>query len=114
MRKQQIEHAAFEVATQVRAVEDTIDSALAEIAELQARIMRVNGIAAVSVKTVHPAIEQLAAAIHGLVGARGRMADCHSALVEAKGKVPGLRTVMYGDVEDDCPEIASSQLRVVA
>lgn len=113
MRKQQIENAAFEVATQVRAVEDTIDTALAEVAELQARILRANSIARAGVRAAHPAIEQLAAAIHGLVGARGSMADCHSALVEAKGKVPGLRTLMYGDV-DECPESASTQLRVVA
>ena len=44
MRKQMIENAAFEVATQVRAVEDTVDAALAEIAELQARIMRANSV----------------------------------------------------------------------
>ena len=37
MRKQMIENAAYEVATQVRAVEDSIDAALAELAELQAR-----------------------------------------------------------------------------
>ena len=37
MRKQMIENAAYEVATQVRAVEDAIDAALAEIAELQSR-----------------------------------------------------------------------------
>ena len=48
MRKQQIEAAAYEVATKVRAVEDTIDAALAEIAELQARIMRANSVARVS------------------------------------------------------------------
>ena len=40
MRKQQIENAAYNVATQVRTVEDTIDAALAEIAELQARHAR--------------------------------------------------------------------------
>ena len=40
MRKHQIEYAAYEVATQVRAVEDSIEAALAEIAELQARIVR--------------------------------------------------------------------------
>jgi DNA-binding FrmR family transcriptional regulator len=37
MRKQMIQDAAYDVATQVRAVEDSIDSALAEISELQAR-----------------------------------------------------------------------------
>ena len=40
MRKHQIENAAYEVATQVRTVEETIDLALSEIAELQARVMR--------------------------------------------------------------------------
>jgi len=34
MRKQMIEDAAFEVATQVRAVEDSIDVTLVELAEL--------------------------------------------------------------------------------
>jgi len=34
MRKQSIEYAAFEVATQVRAVEDSIDVTLVELAEL--------------------------------------------------------------------------------
>ena len=37
MRKQMIEDAAYEVATQVRAVEDSIEAALIEIAELQTR-----------------------------------------------------------------------------
>ena len=45
MRKQQIENAAFEVATQIRAVEDSIDATLLEIAELQSRMMRVNAVA---------------------------------------------------------------------
>ena len=44
MRKQQIENAAYEVATQVRAVEDSIEAALAEIAELQARMVRARGV----------------------------------------------------------------------
>jgi hypothetical protein len=34
MRKEMIENAAFEVATQVRAVEDALDATLAEVAEL--------------------------------------------------------------------------------
>jgi hypothetical protein len=45
MRKHQIENAAYEVATQVRAVEDSIDTALVEIAELQARMMRASSVA---------------------------------------------------------------------
>ena len=62
MRKQMIENAAYEVATQVRAVEETVDAALAE----------------------------------------------------AKGKVPGLRSVAIGD-EGDCPPTTGrADLRVVA
>lgn len=115
MRKHQIQGAAFEVATQVRAVEDSIDAALAEIAELQARIMRVNAIAQTSFGTVHPVLEQLGAAVNGLIGARGSVVGCHTALASAKQKVPGLREVAFGDGEE-CPKTktAFADLRVVA
>lgn len=113
MRKQQLENAAFEVAIQVRTVEETIDSALAEMAELQSRVMRANAIAHVGVGAIHGTLEQLAAAISRLVHTRGAIVACHAALVDAKGKVPGLRTVSYGD-EGDCPEIARTDLRIVA
>ena len=112
MRKQQIENAAYEVATQVRAVEETIDAALSELAELQARIMRANAVAGVSFGVAHPTLQQLAEAYAGLVGTRGAMVACHEAMVDAKSKVPGLRTVSYGD-QGDCPE-PSGQLRIVA
>jgi hypothetical protein len=85
MRKQMIENAAFEVATQIRAVEDGIDTLIAEAA----------------------------AAISGLVQTRGAIVACHSALVDAKGKVPGLRETAWGD-GDDCPEDTKGQLRIVA
>lgn len=114
MRKNIIENAAYEVATQVRAVEDTIDSALAEIAELQARIMRVKSVASMAYGTINPSLEKVAAAVTGLVETRAVVADCHLALVEAKGKIPGLRTVSWGDTDDDCPEFASTNLRIVA
>ena len=55
--------------------------------------MRVNSVARVGFGTVHPVLQELAAAVTGLVGARGSVVGCHSALAEAKGKVPGLRTV---------------------
>lgn len=113
MRKQMIENAAFEVATQVRAVEDTIDAALSEIAELQARIMRVDAVAGVGFGVIHPTLRQLAAAVTGLVETRGAIVGCHEALVDAKGKVPGLRTVSYGDL-GDCPDSAGAELRIVA
>ena len=71
MRKQQIENAAYEVATQVRAVEDTIDAALVEIAELQARMMHASSVAASGYGTIHPALQQLSAAVAGLIDSRG-------------------------------------------
>ena len=115
MRKHQIENAAYEVATQVRAVEDSIDSALAEMAELQARIMRANSLARTGFDTVHPVLQQLAAAVSGLVEARGSVVGCHAALAEAKGKVPGLRTVSFGE-GSECPDkkTAFTDLRIVA
>jgi hypothetical protein len=114
MRKQIIQDAAYEVATQVRAVEDSIDTALAEIAELQARILRANSLAGVGFATVHPTLEQLATAVSGLVSTRGAIVGCHAALADAKGKVPGLRTVAIGDEGDCPPSTARTDLRIVA
>jgi hypothetical protein len=114
MRKQMIQDAAYDVATQVRAVEDTIDAALAEMAELQARIMRVNSIARVGFAAVHPTLEQLATAVSGLVATRSAVVGCHAALADAKGKVPGLRTVALGDEGECPPKTAQADLRIVA
>lgn len=114
MRKQMIENAAYEVATQVRVVEDTVDAALAEIAELQARIMRANSVAGVGFATAHSTLEQLAAAVTGLVATRGAVVGCHAALAEAKGKVPGLRAVAIGDDGDCPPTTGQADLRIVA
>lgn len=114
MRKQQIEQAAYEVATQVRAVENTIDSALAEIAELQARMVRVRTTAGIGIATGHGAFEQLAAALQGLITARGGIANCHAELVEAKQRIPGLRTVAFGEPDECPPQEGFRNLRVVA
>jgi hypothetical protein len=114
MRKQMIQDAALDVATQVRAVEDSVDAALMEIAELQARIMRANSVAGAGFATVHPTLEQLATAVTGLVASRGAIVGCHAALADAKGKVPGLRTVSIGDDGSCPPASATASLRVVA
>lgn len=114
MRKQIIENAAFNVAEQVRAVEDTIDNALAEIAELQGRMMRARSVAGVGVRTGHDALEYLATTMTALVSARGGMGNCHAALLEAKDFVPGLRTVSFGDVNDCPPAKSAHQLSIVA
>jgi hypothetical protein len=114
MRKHQIEHAALEVATQVRAVEESIEGALAELAELQARMVRARGLTGAGFVASHAAFEQLATTTSGLVAARGGIANCHAALVETRKTIPGLRTVAIGD-EGDCPPAAAhADLRIVA
>ncbi|MDQ3477695.1 MAG: hypothetical protein M3438_00815 [Pseudomonadota bacterium] len=113
MRKQQIENAAYEVAVQVRAVEESIEAAIAEIAGLQAKMVHARGVTGVGFVTSHTAFEQLANATLGLVSARGGIANCHTALVETKAFVPGLRTVAFGD--NECPDPkGEATLRIVA
>ena len=114
MRKQMIENAAFEVATQVRAVEDSIEAALVEIAELQARMVHARAATKAGFVTSHAAFEQLAVATNGLVAARGGIAHCHAALAETRKTIPGLRTVGFGDLGECPPQEASTHLRVVA
>ncbi len=114
MRKQMIENAAYEVATQVRTVEDCIESALAEIAELQGKMIRARSVSGIGIAIGHPAFEQLMTAMQGLVAAQGGMANCHAALVDARGKVPGLRTVSFGDGSECPPVKGTADLRVVA
>jgi hypothetical protein len=116
MRKQKIENAAYEVATQVRAVEESIEAALIELAELQSRMCSARGVTGAGFVATHAAFEQLAAATSGLVAARGGIGNCHAALAEAKQFIPGLRTVSWGDV-DECPPpggLAAPDLRIVA
>lgn len=113
MRKQLIENAAYEVATQTRVVEDGIEALLSELAELQAKLVRASSCAGVCYDVLQESFEGVAATTNDLVKARGTLAQCHIALVEAKGKIPGLRTVSWGD-GDDCPEIGKADLRIVA
>ena len=113
MRKHMVENAAYEVATQVRAVEDSIEAALAELAELQARIVHARPVTRVGFTTIQSAFEDIADATKGLIAARGSIGNCHVALAEAKQTIPGLRTVAWGD-GDDCPKTAQADLRIVA
>ena len=114
MRKQIIENAAYEVATQVRALEDAIETALAEAAELQARLVQARGVTGAGFVNSHEPFEQLAAGITGLVAARKGAGGCHAALVETRKTIPGLRTVSFGDGDDCPPKQAFADLRVVA
>jgi len=116
MRKQIVENAAYEVATQVRTVEDTVEAALAEIAELQSRIVRARPVTRVPFTALDIVFEQLAAATSGLVAARAGIGHCHVALAEAKQRIPGLREVAWGD-GNECPPpggLEQPDLRIVA
>ena len=113
MRRETIEKSAYELATQVREVEDVIDAALAELAELQARLIRTVGVTGIAHKRIQPAFDQLSATTSSLISARGTIGGCHIALADAKQFVPGLRTVGFGDA-DPCPKAVSNDLRIVA
>jgi hypothetical protein len=113
MRKQMIENAAYEVATQVRAVEDSIEAALGEIAELQARMVNARTVTNAGFVSSHAAFEQLVAATNGLVTARGGIAHCHAALAETRKSIPGLRTTAFGDGEE-CPPMPKEPTGTVA
>jgi len=114
MRKQMMENAAYEVATQIRSVEQSIEAALVELAELQTKMVHARSVTNANFNSSHSAFEQLAATTRDLIAARGSIGGCHAALVETRKTIPGLRTVAFGD--DDCPPASASgaHLRVVA
>lgn len=116
MRKQMIQQAAYDVGTQVRLVEEKIEDALAELAELQARMIRARATAKVATATGHQALEQVAQSLNGMVAARGNVAMAHAILKETAQEVPGLRgTVMFGDeVDTPTPTTGHANLRAVA
>ena len=114
MRKQMMEDAAYEVATQVRAVEDSIEAALIEVADLQNKMIHARVATRAGFVHTHEAFEQLAAATSGLIAARGGIANCHAALAETKKTIPGLRETGFGDVGDCPPSASATGLRVVA
>jgi hypothetical protein len=114
MRKQQIENAAYELATQVRTVEESIEIALAEIAQLQSKMIHARGVTGAGFVTSHAAFEQVAATLSSLVEARGGIGNCHATLADMKQSIPGLRTVSFGDGDECPPKTASADLRIVA
>lgn len=113
MRKQMIENAAYELATQVRTVEESIETVLVELAELQTKMVHARSVTNAGFVASHAAFEQLAATVNGLIAARGGIANCHAALAETRKTIPGLRTVGFGD--NECPpQQGYADLRVVA
>jgi hypothetical protein len=114
MRKQQMENAAYELATQVRVVEESIEAALAEIADLQSKMVHARTVTRAGFVTSHAAFEQVEATVSSLVAARGGIGNCHAALVHTQQTIPGLRTVSFGDGDECPPETGRADLRIVA
>ena len=114
MRKQAIWNAVHEVGIHTRAAESLIESTLVELSELQSKLVQVSNVAGVSYSTLQDSFEGLSATINDLVKARGTMARCHEVFVEAKEKIPGIRTTSWGDGDPCCPKIGHSNLRVAA
>ncbi len=114
MRKEMMENAAYAVATQVRAVEESIEAALTELAELQSKMIHARSVTNANFVASHAAFEQLAATTNGLVAARGGIGNCHAALAETRKTIPGLRTVGWGDGNECPPAQARADLRIVA
>jgi hypothetical protein len=76
-------------------------------------MMHVNTVARVGPAPIHAALTAVSGALGSLISARGAIVDCHGELVTAKGKVPGLRTVAFGD--EECPPASGmATLRAVA
>ena len=113
MRREMIEKSAYELATQVREVEDVIDAALGELAELQSRLIRTVGVTGIAHVKAQEPFDHLSTTTASLIAARGSIGSFHVAIAEAKQFVPGLRTVAFGD-GDQCPKFASNELRIVA
>ena len=95
MRKQLIESTAYEVADQLRAVEEAIEATLAEMAELQGRMVRARTTVNAATSLGHEAFEQLAMATMSMVQARGGIMNCHTVLKETAQYIPGLRTLSF-------------------
>jgi hypothetical protein len=115
MRKDAIWNAVHEVGIHTRAVEDLIESALAELSQLQAKVLDVSDVAGVSYSTLQESFEGVSAAISDMVKVRGTMARCHEVLVETKEHIPGVRTTSWGDGNPCCPpKTAENDLRIVA
>lgn len=113
MRKQAVWNAVHQVGIHTRAVEGLIESALVELAELQGKCVQVSNVAGVPYSTLQESFEAVSATINDLVKVRGTMARCHEVFVEAKEKIPGVRTTSWGD-GDPCCGTAQTDLRVVA
>ena len=114
MRKQIIQNAAHQVATQLRCVEDSIDAALAQIAQLQADMIEASQAAHTAPGAAQDAFVEVASALQGLIAARGGVANAHSVLKDASTTIPVVREMGFGDVVECPPPEGAQTLRVVA
>ncbi len=115
MRKQAIQTAAREVATQLRTLEESIDTTLEELALLQSTMLHARSTARVGPHIGQQALEQVAQAVGSIVAGRGQIAEAHAFLKGTSNQVPGARELGYGDAtETPDPKGSMDTLRIVA
>ena len=108
MRKQLIESAAYEVATQVRAVEDAIEEALQKLPSCRVGYPGASHVWNRHGDGRHEAFEQLAERPQPGQGAR-RIGPLHLTLKDHASR--GLRTVGFGDMQNAGCDRAGSPAR---
>lgn len=94
MRKERIE-ATNDIATQLFAAEEAIDTAISEMAKLSAMMPEARLRVKVSASLGHDALKHASASLAALVEARTSVVSVHSVLDQAKTDI-GLRTYGIG------------------
>jgi hypothetical protein len=100
---------AQQVADQLFAVENAIDAALTQAAELTAVLPKARAEARLSAIVGQAALDQTAAALAALVEARRCIVDAHEQLDTVRGQI-GLREVDFGDLAPK-PSLATGDAR---
>ncbi|MEN3972112.1 hypothetical protein WJS89_05470 [Sphingomicrobium sp. XHP0235] len=114
MRKQAVQSAARDVATQLRSLEESIDHTLEQLAYLQTSMLNARSTARVGPHIGQEALAEVAQALGSIVAGRGQIASAHALLKGTSQQVPGLREMNYGDVAETPPPSGMDTLRVVA
>ena len=117
MKKKQRVEAAQMVATNLMPTEDSVDSALAQLATLTISMVNARSHAQLKGPVGHQAFEHISEAISAQFAVRKSVIAAHASLKTTMEEV-GLRSYALGDV-DDCPPISTpraeaAHLQVVA
>ena len=115
MRKQAVQSAARQVATQLRSLEESIDATLEELAQLQSSMLHARATAGVGPHIGQEALAEVAQALGSIVTGRGQIAQAHAYLKGTSQMVAGVRELNYGDVSQTPPAASGmADLKIVA